>query len=103
MSNYIEFLKKYEKKLKNDKEIAGRTREKDWMCDFTERITFYVSVDSHIPSATLDYRRSDKKLFALDAEDLEYFSRKYGYKACEEKKRKIEEINKEYEKYCGAD
>ncbi len=92
----IDFCKKYEEKLINDKDIAEREMKR--MDDLRDRITFRVNVLSICPAIMkifIEY--GGNTLFDLDEEDLKYLYNKYSKKIKEEMQENISEIKKMYE------
>lgn len=89
----IDFFKKYEEKLINDKDIAERDMNR--IDDLRDRITFRVNVLSICPAIMKNFiEYSGNNLFDLDEEDLKYLYNKYSKKIKEEMRGNISEIEK---------
>ena len=91
-----EFLKIYNEKLVNDKDIAENPRKDEYMYDFRDRITFVLSYKSFCPAVFRMSMNPYATVLELDSEDLEYLANKYKQRLKEEM---LEEISKVAQSY----
>ena len=89
-----DFCIKYKEKLKNDKDI--KENQKDFLCDYRERINFNLNIHVTRPNSLWEMPHNGQKLFRLDEDDLEYLYKKYSKKIHEEMEQNISEIKDRY-------
>jgi len=93
-TGYRDFCEKYNKKLKNDKDI--KDNKLDFLRDFRDRINFSVNMYIACPNTMCRWDYNGQNLFRLDEEDLEYLYNKYSKKIEAEMAQNIAKVKDSY-------